>query len=260
MQPQKKRDKPFIRLWLLFALSAIMISGCCPLILTEEAAPQVLEVATRFVTQTANATFAPALSPTPEGESPSMIPPTIPERRLLILEWPKRIRVGDSSLVRLSLEMDEQGTLTPTAWIEGEDLELAPLEIPNLYETHRIFAQARLDLAGMQIAPEGVLSEQLVPGMPLAFMWSIRATDVGDYLGTVWLHLVFIPREGGEESRLVLSAQTIEIRAVNLLGLGGRSARLLGGVGSLVGSLISLDSLFNWLVKVVQKRRAQRGR
>ncbi len=57
--------------------------------------------------------------PTPEGHGviPTVLPaqPAIPERRRLTLDYPPHIRAGDSDIVRLTLEVDEQGNLTPTA-------------------------------------------------------------------------------------------------------------------------------------------------
>lgn len=51
---------------------------------------------------------------------PTVVPqPSIQETRRLVLEWPPVIRAGDADTVRLTLEMDENGNLTPTAEIEG---------------------------------------------------------------------------------------------------------------------------------------------
>src|SRR5262245_9991713 len=60
--------------------------------------------------------------PTLEGQQFPIIAvpePAIPEMRQLTLEYPPRIRAGDSDVVRLTLEMDEAGNLTPTAVVEG---------------------------------------------------------------------------------------------------------------------------------------------
>jgi len=187
----------------------------------------------------------------PQPTAPSQ--PAVPEQRLLIVEHPLRIRTGDGDILRLSLEIDEEGRLTPTAQTSGNRILSEPVEIPNVYDTHQVYVEARLDLAGMQTSPEGVLREQLQPGRPATFLWSLRPTEVGDYQGTLWAHLVFAPRDGGLEERSVLSAQTIEIQAVNLLGLGGPAARLLGGAGALLGSFLGLDTLLPLFKKLRRK-------
>ncbi|MBN1146508.1 MAG: hypothetical protein JXA78_04580 [Anaerolineales bacterium] len=195
--------------------------------------------------------------PTPQAALPTAAPvqPAIPEQRLLILEWPLKVRLGDAELIRLSLVMDEAGKLTPTAYVEGGELRMEPVEIPNLYDTHNVVAEARLDLAGVEHRPSGEVSEALLPGRPVSFVWSVRPAEIGRYRGTVWLHLRFIPRGAGEQSSMALTAQLIEIEAVNFLGLGGSAARLVGGLGVVVGSLLGLDNLLSGLLKLFQMRK-----
>jgi hypothetical protein len=69
------------------------------------------------------------------------------------------------------------------------------------------------------------------------------------------LHLDFIPLEDGEESRMTVTAQQIEIRVVDLLGLGGIPARLIGGAGSLIGFILWLDKIFGWVSKLARRFR-----
>jgi hypothetical protein len=193
--------------------------------------------------------------PAPTQEAAPTSLPGIPEQRLLVLEWPSKIRVGDADIIRLSLEMDERGNLTPTAYYEGNQVLSKPVEIPNLYATHNILAEATLEMAGMEYRPRGDISEALLPGQPVTFVWSVRPPEIGRYRGTVWLHLRFIPRQEGQETRTVLSAQLIEIEAVNFLGLGGAMARLLGSVGVVIGSVLGLDNLIPWFLKLVWPRK-----
>ncbi len=203
------------------------------------------------------------LTPTqPPGEAPGVQPEmpqpagAIPEQRLLTLEWPPQVREGDSERIYLTLEVDEAGRITPVARSEGHETRGELVDIPNLYETHSVFADARLDLAGVEISPGPEQTEALRPGQPLIFGWNIRPEDVGTYRGTVWLHLRFVPRDpGGQEDRILITAQEIEINAVNLFGLGGTPARLLGGVGALLGSILGLDNVLSWAVGAIKKRK-----
>jgi hypothetical protein len=220
----------------------------------EEPASEPLYTAMAVLT---TATPAPQQTslPVPTQQPTTVPPPAIPEQRLLILEWPSKIHVGDAEIVRLSLEMDTEGKLTPTAYIESSQVQSKPVEIPNLYTTHTIIAEASLEIAGMEYRPSGEVSEALLPGQPVTFVWSVRPAEIGRYRGTVWLHLRFIPRQGGQETRTVLSAQLIEIEAVNFLGLGGATARVLGGVGVVIGSVLGLDNLIPWFIKLVWPRK-----
>ena len=200
------------------------------------------------------------VAPTAVESTPAPLatqPPAIQEARRITLEWPPSIRVGDSDVIRLTIEVDAQGNLTPTAEIEGHATHGETVFLPNLYDTHNVMAEARMDMAGMQVAPEGDVSEPLLPGHSVTFFWSVRPEEVGAYRGTIWVHLRFIPRAGGEELRSPLTAQLVEIQAVNLLGLGGNAARWLGGVGTLAGSFISLENLLPWIVGLLRKKKPE---
>ena len=180
--------------------------------------------------------------------------PAIPERRRLTLEFPPQIRAGDSDLVRLTLEVDDLGNLTPTAQIGGNVVTGEIVEVPNLYETHQVIAESRFDLAGMDVRPPDVVSEALSPGSSVTFQWSIRPADVGVYRGTIWLYLRFIDKHNGEENRKAISAQIVEIEAVNFLGLSGEFARTTGVIGSVVGTIIGFP-FFEDIIKFILKRR-----
>ncbi len=180
--------------------------------------------------------------------------PTIPERRLLTLEFPPRIRAGDADLVRLTLEVDDLGNLTPTAQLDGNVVTGKIVEVPNLYDSHQVIAEARFDLAGVEVRPPDLVSEALTPGSSVTFQWSIRPRDVGSYRGTIWLYLRFVDKQSGEESRKTVSAQIVEIEAVNVLGLSGEFARTTGVIGSVVGTIIGFPFLED-IVKLILKRR-----
>jgi hypothetical protein len=203
-------------------------------------------------------TVPPSLTAIPTSVAPNgTVQPAIPERRRLTLEFPAQIRAGDSDIVRLTLEVDDLGNLTPTAQIGGNVVTGEIVEIPNLYESHQVIAEARFDLAGMEVRPPDVVSEALLPGSSVTFQWSIRPTDaqgVGVYRGTIWLYLRFIDKQSGEESRKTVSAQIVEIEAVNFLGLSGEVARTTGVIGSVVGTIIGFP-FFEDIIKFLLKRR-----
>ena len=205
------------------------------------------------------ATLGPENTPTLEiPELADTTPePAIPEMRRLTLEFPPRIRAGDSDIIRLTLEVDAQGNITPTAVINGNVVTGDVIEIPNLYETHHVVVEARMDMAGMQISPSDLTSQTLLPGQSIRFFWSIRPDAVGVYRGTVWLFLRFVDKVSGEASRKAVSAQMVEIEAVNLFGVPARVVRTVGGVGSVVGAVVGFP-FFEDIVKFLFKKRKQR--
>jgi hypothetical protein len=183
------------------------------------------------------------------------LPPAIPEMRMLTLEYPPSIRAGDSDVVRLMLEVDDQGNLTPTASVVGNVTEGQVFVIPNVYETHNVLAEARLDLAGADVRPSDTVSETLLPGQKVTFYWSVKPGDIGNYKGTVWFYLHFVPKAGGVESRQALSAQTIEINSTALFGIKAGVMRWLGLAGTFIGSIMGfpfLEQILKWVWKRVR--------
>jgi hypothetical protein len=219
----------------------------------------------------ASGSSSPA-QPAPTGEIPVVLPtsgaeealpvpavPEIPETRRLTLEYPPKMRAGvESNIIRLTLEVDDLGNITPTAQFEGNVLTGETIEIPNLYETHNVTAEASLNLAGMEVAPNGATFEPLKPGQSATFFWSIHPREAGTYRGTVWLHLNFKDKLTGEESRIALSAQAVEIEAVDFFGLSVNFARTSGVVGSIIGGVLGFPFLEE-IARFIFKRRKKAG-
>jgi hypothetical protein len=186
-------------------------------------------------------------------------PAAIPEQRMLTLEWPAKLRQGDADIVRLTLEMDDQGHIIPTSQTEGHSTTGQVVEIPNLYETHSVYAEARLDLAGMEVSPDDLVSQTLLPGRSVTFSWSVRAPQASIYRGNVWFYLRFIPKAGGEASQIAIASLPVEIQSTNLLGMSGQPARWAGGIGSVVGSVLGVDTLIEVGWKAVKRKKGIPG-
>ena len=228
---------------LAFGLGFFLLPSCGGLAPLEEPAAEIPSQPT--ATQS-----LPAATP----ESTAV--PSIPEQRRLTLEFPSSIRAGDSDRVRLTLEVDEMCNITPTAVVDGNIVTGETVSIPNLYETHNIVAQARLDMAGVEVLPAEIISEPLLPGEPVTFYWSVLPSEAGGYRGTVWLYLRFTPKEGGDSLTRTLSAQFIEIEATTFLGFKAGPARWLGAIGSFISGVLGMpliDEILKWLWGKVKK-------
>ena len=167
------------------------------------------------------------------------------------------MRAGDSDIIRLTLEVDDQGNVVPTAEVEGNVVTGEVIEIPNLYETHQIVAEARFDIAGLEVRPTELISEPISQGQTAVFYWSVRPAEVGVYRGTIWLYLRFVDKSSGEESQKTVSAQTVEIEAVNFLGLPANLARSTGVVGSIVGTILGFPFLEDIVRFIFGRRQKQ---
>jgi len=240
--------------WFILGIVLIFLVGACSH--TGDTPPSSVEGTSAAPTQSISVTV---VIPTSEPIIKPTAQPAIPERRLLALEFPPRIRAGDADIVRLTLEVDESGNITPTAVVGGNVVTGDIIEIPNLYETHHVIAEARLDMAGMQVSPPELSSQTLLPGQSIRFFWSIRPDAVGVYRGTVWLFLRFVDKVSGEESRTAVSAQIVEIEAVNLFGVPAKVVRSVGAVGSVIGAVIGFP-FFEDIVKFLFQRRKKRAR
>jgi hypothetical protein len=242
----------------LFALAAMVsVAFMCSLggASSESAAPIPQETAPAAEEIPSDGGMLP--TPTRAIAATSQAPqPAIPEARRLTLEFPSRIKAGDSDIIRLTLEVDEFGNLTPTSQIEGNVVTGERILIPNLYETHNVIAEARLDMAGMQVSPSETTYEPLLPGQSVTFLWSVRPDGTGFYRGTAWLHLHFVNKVSGQESRRAISAQIVELEAVNFFGLSADFARGAGAIGSLIGGILGfpfIDDLLKFLLRRFRK-------
>jgi hypothetical protein len=172
--------------------------------------------------------------------------PAVAEQRLLTLEWPRVSRTGEKAAVRLVFDPFVR---------ESQPSQISP---PG-GEAYSVLAEARLELPGVPHTPLGEVSQALVPGRPVTFIWDLLPVVAGDEQGTVWLHLRFIPTGGGSELRQVLSAQRFEMRVIDFMGLSGPWARALGSAGAAVGAVLCLDGVVIWLWSRFQKKLQGEG-
>ncbi len=158
----------------------------------------------------------------------------IHESRRLILEFPPKMFVGEGGVITMKLVNIPMGEM---------------MQFPDLYETHNVTAEAELDLAGFIVQPPNVVYEPLKRGGSVTFYWSIRPLEAGKYSGTVWLHLGAQNRLTGEKERVALSAQAIEVEALNsprrLISL----ARAVGVIALIIALIIGLPLLAEGLFK-----------
>ena len=185
----------------------------------------------------------PTVKPLPEQS-------VLYEKRIIYLEWPEKIKVGESDRIQLILEVDEEGKITPTVSVEGNKQESEPILIPDLYENYYLNVESRLDIAGMDVLPEGVVSTALIKGKKVIFAWSLSPRQSGIFSGTVWLHLNLIPKNGDFAQKELLFAKPIKIEGTTIFGLSSGTARWAGVVGtgtSFILGLPFIENLLAWL-------------
>ncbi len=189
---------------------------------------------------------------------PPSFEPALLETRRLTLEFPLKIKADSASdIVRLTLEVDDLDNITPTAFYQENVITGEVIQIPNLYETHNVGVETRFDIAGLQVEPAGDVYQPLQQGLPLTFYWSIRAPQVGKFRGTIWVNLVFVDKVTGEESRRAVSAQIVDIEAVDFFGFSVNFVRTSGVIGSVLGIIVGFP-FFDDVVKYLWSKRKSR--
>lgn len=239
--------KPVLPLLLWIAL---MLAACAPPFSAAPppSSPGLVSTPTLFPTPTPGPATGGGIE-----EAPPFVPspmPALPEARSLTLEFPARMRAGDGDTIRLTLEVTDLGRIQPTAEVEGHVTTLQTIEVPDLYDTHTVLAEARLDLAGLDVQPAGVVTQPLLRGRPVTFYWSVRPSEAGKYSGRIWLSLRFLPLAGGPDSSRVIAAPPVEIEATTLWGLRASTARWIGALGSMLGTLMGfpfLEEILKWV-------------
>jgi hypothetical protein len=191
---------------------------------------------------------------------------SLPDGGQLLLTWPETIRAGDSRLIRLQIDAGPPGISESKAAAlasgsgrggaasggaasggaaSGGAASGGAAPVGEGGTNH--LAAARLEFAGLLYTPADIVSQPLIQGKPVAFHWQVRPDGRGVYKGVVWLYFHSVPLDGGPESSRPVSAQEIEIRSIDFFGLSGMAARVSGGAGLLVGLLLILEGIWNWL-------------
>ena len=118
-------------------------------------------------------------------------------------------------------------------------------------------AEARYDVAGVNLVPANPTRESMPSGQPVKFSWKVNADQVGSYDGTVWLSLRYLPLDGSQVEQVPIYVREINIRTVSLLRLTESMATILGGVGILVAAILVYDDLIDLVRKWVRKNFPQ---
>ncbi len=191
-------------------------------------------------------------SPAPEATSlpptqdivPTVLPPTpVVEQRMVELEWPPRLRLGDSDFVRLTLlplpdgytvttEFPDHTTVTQTVQVQHESgFELA--------------AAARLDGVAFEISPTEEQEYSLVAGQPVTWRWSLQPGRAGQQRLSVTLLLRWVPLPGsGRPPReTVAFSRSLDVQVVSFFGLTRGQAMTGGLLGLFLGGGLSVVAL-----------------
>lgn len=183
------------------------------------------------------------ISPHPQVSKSLSLPPS--ESNILRLAWPETARKGDAAPIRLAVELEQPDLYFPA------NQDGVSGDLPDAFN---LLAESRLEMPGMLVNPPGLVSQPLNPDRTVAFNWLATGDEAKKVTGSAWFYLRLIPVGEGEEQRMALSAQTLELRTVDLLGLDGQTARTLGFSGVLAGLMLSIDLWLGGILKFFKRR------
>lgn len=171
-------------------------------------------------------------------------PTAIPELDRAIpcisLSFPSEIRLGDQGIVDLHLDTRPSclSRLNEFGYSDFPDAEGSATKAAA--ELSHVIVEARLDLPGASLRPYEAISQPLFEAQSVGFVWSVVLSEPGTYRGTAWLSLTAVGGDPGHEERVVISAQSLEVRTQQLASMKGGTARLGGALGMLASATLAL--------------------
>lgn len=166
----------------------------------------------------------------PAGEMPEII-----EQRAVELEWPERLRMGESDVIRLALVPVKDGYV---AKAEFPDHSIQSVEVPVPRPNgYTLYAIARLDGVGFEIAPQGGQEHYVAAGEETAWRWTLTPRAPGQQRLSVQLRLRWVPASGAAGTVIESQAYSrgIDVQVASFLGMSTAQAGSTGAFGLLIG-------------------------
>lgn len=216
-----------------------------------EAQPTNLPTAAPSATPVLQPTTAPA-SPTPAPTQVVLTPTPLVEPRLVEVEWPGRLHLGDSDVVRLSLVPSAEGYQLTTEFPEHQTItQDVPVVRPAGYELNAV---VRLDGAGFSIVPAAEQASLLPLDQAVTWHWSLTPQQPGRQRLTIQLVLRWEPLPGtpGISREAVAYSKGLDVRVVSFFGLTRGQALTTALIGLSLGGVMLFLGTTNrppWLTK-----------
>jgi hypothetical protein len=157
--------------------------------------------------------------------------PPMPEARQVELEYPAKMELGESDVIRLTLAPSQTGYTVQAEFPEHQTAK-AQISVgrPAGYD---LFAVARLDGVAFDLSPQGDQVRSLPQGETLTWNWSLTARQSGRQRLALTLLLRWVPvaASNGPVREAVLFSRGLEVQISAILGLppsqAGRAGLIL---------------------------------
>lgn len=187
---------------------------------------------------------APAASPTAPGKPVPTQQPTPPsEQRMIELEWPAALRLGESDLVRLSI-VPYQGGYEVRAEFPEHTVQGQPVPVVRL-AGYSLAAAARLDGVGFEIAPAAEVEQPLPENETVTWRWTLSPRAAGQQRLSIALDLRWIPEPGNPAAarQQTVFSRGLTVQVSSVLGLSRTQALTVGFVGLVLGAGLGAGAL-----------------
>lgn len=175
--------------------------------------------------------------------SPFPAPPREAEEHVIEVEWPPRMRLGDSDSIRLSLFPSREGYTLTTEFPEHQT-QSQPVYVsrPGGYD---LFAVGYLEGVGFEITPQKEQIQYIPPGEPVTWRWTVLPFQSGKHHLTITLRLRWIPTDSSKGGLREVTAysKSLVVNVSSFLGLSHSSAMATGFLGLVLGGGLSLFAL-----------------
>lgn len=172
--------------------------------------------------------------------------PMLPSHEVEV-EWPPRLRTGESGLVRLALYPTDSGFVAAAEMPDGEVMtEMVAVEQKPGYDLE---GAAALHGVAFTIGPSDEQRQPLDPHDRTEWRWTVQTDSPGDQTLNLTLTLHWIPQSDNDEParQKQLFGQSFLVRVRSWLGLTLSQAMMWGFVGLAVASGLSWPLLGGWL-------------
>lgn len=180
---------------------------------------------------------------TPEGATPIPAPEPEIEERLVEVEWPAAMRVGDNDMIRFSLMPAPDGGYIPTPEVGGHEVEATPIPMTVVRPGYTGYVRATLSASGLDVESASPEEQSLVPGQANTWRWTISPDQGGTYRVLINLSVRWEPEPGTDlpgPLTEVIWERMLTVRARNTLGLSGIQSDLVAAGGSVLGAVSGL--------------------
>ena len=201
---------------------------------------------TNIPAATATKAIQPTSQPPTAYPEPTELQVTVShqvEPRVVEVEWPGRLYLGDTDVVRLSLIPAANGYELVSEFPDHQTItQSVPVVRPVDFD---LYAIARLGGLGFEIAPEKEQNSMLPSGEVVTWHWSIIPKSPGRHRLTTSLTFRWEPRSGINEQprEAVAYSKGLDVRVSSFMGMSRRQTLISALIGILLSGGLILFSV-----------------